>query len=152
MVLDTPIIAAMAALAGSVVGACASVATTFLSQRLQARWSRLAAELDAREELYGRFVEEAGPLFIDAVQQSAIDPAKIMRLYSLIGHIRLTSSDEVLGAAETVGKRLLEAYARPPEDFAKFLTEQLKNKENLDPLLDFTETCRRERVQVLQQV
>jgi len=150
--VNASIISALAALAGSIVGACASVVATFVGQRRQARWSRLAAELDAREELYGRFVEEAGPLFIDAVQQSATDPAKMMRLYSLVGHIRLTSSDEVLRAAETVGKRLLEAYASPPEDFAKFVTQRLKNKENLDPLLDFTEVCRRERAKVLQQV
>src|SRR5271157_4754869 len=108
MAVDTSIIAALAALGGSAVGACASVATTFFGQRLQARWSRLAAELNEQEELYRRFVEEAVPLFIDALQQPAVDTAKIMRFFSILGCIRLTSSDEVLRAAEDVGKRLLE--------------------------------------------
>jgi hypothetical protein len=152
MAFDTSIIVAIAALAGSVVGASASVVATFVGQRLQARWSRLAAELDEQEELYRRLVEEAIPLFIDALQQPAVDPAKIMRLFSVLGCIRLTSSDEVLRAAEGVGKRLLEAYAKPPEDPVKVLEQFFKNPESLDPLLDFTVVCRRERAKVLQQV
>ena len=152
MVVDTSIVVALAALAGSVVGACASVVATFVSQRLQARWSRLAAELNEQEELYRRFVEEAVPLFIDALQQTAVDPAKIMPLFSILGCIRLTSSDEVLRAAEEMGKRLLEAYAKPPEDPVKVLDQLFKNPESLDPLLDFTLTCRREHAKVLQRV
>ncbi len=152
MALDTSIIVATAALAGSAVGACASVATTFFGQKLQARWSRLAAELHEQEELHRRFVEEAVPLFIDALQQSAVDPAKVMRFFSILGCIRLTSSDEVLRAAEKVAKRLLEAYAKPPEDPVKVLEQVFKNPEGLDPLLDFTLTCRREHARVLQRV
>ena len=152
MAVDTSIIVALAALAGSAVGACASVVTTFFGQRLQARWSRLAAELNEQEELYRRFVEEAVPLFIDALQQTAVDPAKIMPLFSILGCIRLTSSNEVLRAAEEVGKRLLEAYAKPPQDPVKVLEEFFKNPESLDPLLDFTVVCRRERAKVLKRI
>jgi len=152
MAVDTSIIVAIAALAGSAVGASASVASTFFGQRLQARWSRLAAELDEQEELHRRFVEEAVPLFIDALQQPAVDPAKIMRLFSILGCIRLTSSDEVLRAADKVAKRLLEAYAKPPEDPVKVLEQLFKIPESLDPLLDFTQTCRRERARVLKRV
>ncbi len=152
MALDTSIIVASAALAGSVVGGCASVMATLFGQRLQARWSRMAAELDEQEELYRKFVEEAVPLFIDALDQTAVDPAKVMPLFSVLGCIRLTSSDEVLRAAEDMGKQLLEAYAEPPKDPVKVLQEFFKNPERLDPLLKFTLTCRRERAKVLQQV
>ncbi len=152
MAIDTPIIVAVAALTGSVVGACSSVAATFVGHRLQARGARLAAELAERQELYGRFVEEAVPLFVDATQQSAIDSAKIMRLYSKVARIRLTSSDPVLRAAEEVGKRLLDFYERPPEDPAEILARVAKGETNLDPLREFTEACRRERAKALQQV
>jgi hypothetical protein len=108
--------------------------------------------LDEQEELYRRFVEEAVPLFIDALQQTAVDPAKIMPLFSILGCIRLTSSDEVLRAAEEMGKRLLESYARPPKDTVKVLEEFFRNPESLDPLRDFTVVCRRERAKVLQRV
>jgi len=152
MAVDTSIIVAIAALAGSVVGACASVATTFVGQRLQARRARLAAELDEHQELYGRFVEEAIPLFIDAIEQPAINPPKLLRLFSIIGRIRLVSSDEVLRAAEHVGKRLLEVYERQPEDPRKVLQQVADTNATLDPLREFTEACRRERAKALQEV
>jgi hypothetical protein len=75
-----------------------------------------------------------------------------MRLYSKVAHIRLTSSDPVLRAAEEVGKRLLEAYDRPPEDPGKVLARLANGEEDLDPLRDFTEACRHERTKALQQV
>ena len=150
MSLDTSIVVAFAALAGSVVGACASVAATFVGQRLQARWSRLGAELDEHEALYGKFVEETVPMFVDSIQRSTIDPAKIMRFYSIVARIRLISSDEVLRTAEEVGKRLLEAYERPPEDIAQVLARYAQGEENLDPLREFTQACRRERARALR--
>jgi hypothetical protein len=116
------------------------------------RGARLAAELEEHQELYGKFVEEAVPLFVDAIQKSAIEPAKIMWLYSKVARIRLTSSDQVLHAAEEVGKRLLEFYERPPEDPAVILARVAKGEESLDPLRDFTEACRRERAMALQHV
>jgi len=152
MAVDTPIIVALAALTGSVVGACSSVVATFIGQRLQTRAARLAAELKENEELYGKFVEEAVPLFLDAIQQSTVEAAKIMRLYSKVARIRLTSSDQVLHAAEQVGKRLLEFYERAPEDPAAVLARVARGEENLDPLRDFTEACRVERAKALQQI
>jgi hypothetical protein len=152
MSVDTPIIVALAALAGSVVGACSSVVATFIGQRLQTRAARLAAELEEHEELYGKFVEEAVPLFVDAIQQSTVEAAKIMLLYSKVARIRLTSSDQVLRAAEEVGKRLLEFYERAPEDPAAVLARVARGEENLDPLRDFTEACRVEHAKALRQV
>ena len=152
MPVDTPIIVALAALTGSVVGACSSIVATFIGQRLQARAARLTAELKEHEELYGKFVEEAVPLFVDAIQRSGIEAAKIMLLYSKVARIRLTSSDQVLRAAEEVGKRLLDFYERAPEDPAEVLARVARGEENLDPLRDFTEACRLERAKALQQV
>ena len=74
MAVEGPVIVALAALGGSLVGACASIAATFMGQRLQARWARLRAEMEEREKLYGIFVEEAVHLFVDSIQRSAIDP------------------------------------------------------------------------------
>ncbi len=152
MTVSESVIVAFAALAGSLVGACASVAATLIGQRLQARWARLGTELEEREKLYGIFVEEAALLFVDAIKQSEVDLAKIMRLYSKVAHIRLTSSDPVLHAAEEVGRRLLETYGRPPEDPSGVLARLANGEEDLDPLRDFTEACRQERAKALQQV
>ena len=152
MTVSGPVFAAFAALAGSLVGACASIAGTFLGQRLQARWARLRAELEEQEKLYGIFVEEAVHLFVDSIQRSAVDTAKVMRLYAKMAHIRLTASDRVLRAAEEVGKLLLEAYERPPEDPAEVLARYANGEGNLDPLQEFTEACRQERAEALQRL
>ena len=152
MTVDGPAMAALAALAGSLVGGFSSVAATFLGQRLQARWTQLGSELEEREKLYGMFVEEAVHLFVDAIQRSTIDPAKIMRLYSKVARIRLTSTDQVLHAAEEVGRRLVEAYERPPDDPAAVLVRYANGEDKLDPLREFTEACRLERARALQQV
>ena len=150
--VDTTVVAALSALAGSLLGACASVATTFVGQRLQARGARLTADLEEHEKLYGTFVEEAVPLFVDATQRQTIDAAKLMRLYSFVARIRLIASDEVLRAAEEVGKRLVEAYERPPEDPAEVLSRYAKGEHVLDPFGEFTQACRRERARAVQQV
>jgi hypothetical protein len=151
MTIDEPLLVAFAALAGSLVGACSSVAATFISQRLQARGNQLRAELEERERLYGTFVEEAVHLFTDSIQRSEIQPAKIMRLYSKVARIRLISTDRVLHAAEDVGKRLLEVYEWPAENPAEVVARYAKGEGNLDPLRDFTEACRLERAKAIQQ-
>ena len=152
MALHEPVIVAVAALAGSLVGACSSVAATFIGQRLQARWAQVRTELEERERLYGIFVEESVHLFADSIQRSALEPAKIMRLYSKVARIRLASTDQVLHAAEEVGKRLLEAYERPPENPAEVLARYANGEGGFDPLREFTEACRLERAKALQQV
>jgi hypothetical protein len=152
MSMDTSVAAALAALGGSLLGACASVTATFIGQRLQARGARVVADLEEHENLYGKFVEEAVPLFVDAIQRQTIDVPKLMRLYSFVARIRLIASDEVLRAAEKVGKRLVEAYERSPRDPAEVLARFAKGEQVLDPLGEFTQACRLERARALQQV
>jgi hypothetical protein len=149
--LDLTIVPALAALAGSLLGACSSVAATFVGQRLQARAARLVSELREREQLYGKFVEEAVPLFVDAIERPAIDPGRLMHLYSIVARIRLTASAEILCAAEEVGRLLLEAYERPSEDPAGVLARFAKGEVSLDPLRGFTQACRLERAKAVEQ-
>ena len=75
-----------------------------------------------------------------------------MRLYSKVARIRLMSTDQVLNAAEEVGKRLFEAYERPPDNPAEVLARYANGEDNLDPLREFTEACRLERAKALQQM
>jgi len=149
MVLDGTVLVALAALTGSLIGGCSSVAAAFVGQRIQERWRRLGAELEVREKLYGTFVEEAVPFFVDALQQSSTNPAKLMQLYSRVAHIRLTAGDQVLRAAEAVAKRLLEAYEQPPENPTTVIARYANGETKLDPLLEFTEACRQERAQLV---
>jgi hypothetical protein len=149
MTMDGPAIVAVAALAGSLIGGCSSVAAAFIGQRVQARWRRLGAELEERERLYGLFIEEAVRLFIDSIQQSHNDPVKIMRLYSKVARIRLTSSNQVLQAAEKIAKKVLESYEQPPDNPVNVLARFANGQDSLDPLREFAEACREERARLV---
>ena len=70
MPLDPSVIAATSGLVGSIVGALASLGTTFMTQRLQARRERVSLDLAKREELYGEFIEQVTPLFVDSVEST----------------------------------------------------------------------------------
>lgn len=60
--MGSTIIAAVAAVLGSVVGAAATIGTTWITQRTQNARSKIEAKLRAREALYGEFITEASRL------------------------------------------------------------------------------------------
>jgi hypothetical protein len=151
MPLDPAVIAATSGVVGSMVGALSSLGTTFMTQRLQARRERVSLELAKREELYGEFIKEATPLFADSVEKTEFDSARIFDLYSILGRIRLSSSDEVLREAEGVIANLLKWYSYPVMG-VRVLMEQAARHEVSDPIELFTQACRRERGELLRQL
>ena len=60
--MDTAVISAFSALAGSLFGGSASIATTWLTQHGTDRRKRLTSELSRRESLYGNFINECSKL------------------------------------------------------------------------------------------
>jgi hypothetical protein len=64
----------------------------------------------------------------------------LVALYALIGRMKILSSDEVIEAAEKVGRLILETYLSPNRTFVD-LPDLLHE---VDPLRDFSEACRRE--------
>ena len=74
---------------------------------------------------------------------------KLVNLYGIIGRIRLVSSKEVLGEAETCCRRIIELYARP-----NISVEQIAGNfdlEDLDPLKPFSATCRAELTKIAER-
>ncbi len=102
---------------GSVVGGLASFATTFFTQRNQAHRDFLSRDAANREELYSQFIKEAANLYVDSLDKILENPASLIGIYSLIGRIRLVSSDKVLVAAEKVAESIVDSYTRPPIKF-----------------------------------
>jgi hypothetical protein len=77
--MEAGYISALAALAGSAIGALASFATTWLVQHSQTRASQRAQDRARCEALYGEFIREASRLFGDAFEHaldSAEEPAQ----------------------------------------------------------------------------
>jgi len=111
----------------------------------------MSVELARREELYGEYIEQVTPLFADSVEHTEFDPAKIFGLYSILGRIRLSSSDEVLREAEEVIANLLKWYSNPVLE-VRVLMEQAARHEVSDPIEVFTQACRRERGELLRHL
>jgi hypothetical protein len=140
--MDSTIIPAIAAACGSLVGAAATIVTTWLTQRTQTVRAEREAKLRGREALYGEFITEASSLTVDAASHSLEKPETFVKLYGLLGRIRLVAADPVLAAAEACCRQIGDLYARP-----NMTVEQLRvafERDRLDPILDFSVVCRKE--------
>jgi hypothetical protein len=143
-------ITALAAIAGSVVGGLASFATTYFTQRNQAHRELLSRAVAHREELYSQFIKEATNLYVYSLDRTLEKPASLISMFSLIGRIRLVSSDKVLAAAEKVAESIVDSYNRPPRTFEDLYNEVREG--HVDPLKEFTAMCREERKVMLKHV
>ena len=137
--MDNAYISAIAALAGSAIGALASFATTWLTQHAQERAQRFAQAMARREHLFGEFIEEASRLFTDALTHEFDDPSKFVRLYALVGKLRLFASASVISKAEEVMGRIVETYKLPNMDLRN---PEDRQEHDVDLLRAFSESCR----------
>lgn len=127
---------------GSLVGAAASIGTTWITQRTQRIRANTEWKLRERETLYGEFITEASRLAVDAMVHSLEGPEQFVTLYGILGRIRLMSGEHVLGKAEDCCRRIVDLYSRPnmtPEQIRAALETN-----ELDPLKDFSAACRTE--------
>ena len=98
--MDSTFITAVAAAGGSLVGAAVTSVTTWITQRTQRVQAEREEKLRNREALYGEFITEASRLAVEALGHSLERPETFVKLYGIIGHIRLVATDAVLAAAE----------------------------------------------------
>ncbi len=141
--MDTAIISAVSALAGSSIGAMASFGTTWLVQSNQLRYQQRAAEVTKREALYAEFISEAAKRLTDAMSHEAETPDVLVLLAASIGQMRLFSSKEVIEAAEQIAHLIVDTYVAPNRSM-KQLHESVMDRSRLDPLAHFGEACREE--------
>ena len=143
--LDPALLTATAAALGSLVGASASIATTWITNRTQSRQAHAEWRQREREQLFKEFIAEGSRLAIDALTHSMERPDAIMKLYGVLGCIRLLSGQEVVNEGEACCRRIVEMYGQP-----NLTTDQLRlaveanRVEELDPLKAFSKACRNE--------
>jgi hypothetical protein len=140
--MDAAYISAFAALAGSAIGGLTSFATSWTTQHAQARAQRLAAERDTRAALFGRFLDEAAKLYSDALQSRRDDITGLIGIYALTNRIRLLSSPQVVEAADSVCRIIVDGYLAPNITMEEMRTNWIDR--HIDPLRDFSEACRQE--------
>ena len=140
--MDAAYISALAALAGTAIGGLTSFATSWTTQQAQARAQRLAAERDSRAALFGRFLDEAAKLYAEALQNRRDDITGMIGIYALTNRIRLTSSPQVVEAADTVCRIIVDTYLAPNMTLEEMRANWIDR--HVDPLRDFSEACRQE--------
>ena len=146
--MDSSIIAAFSAILGTTVGGLTTFLTTFINQRYAVRRDILAKDVANREQLYSEFLKEVGNLYFDSINRTLDDASQqtsLIAMYSLVGRIRMISSEAVLKAAEKVAEDIVESYKRPPTTFQEF--QRLWGAS--DPWHEFTNACRAERESML---
>jgi hypothetical protein len=92
-----------------------------------------------RERLYGEFIEEASRLFTDALTNQFDDPSKFVRLYALVGKLRLCTSSNVITKAEEVMQHIVKIYHLTNRDFSN---PEERQRDDVDVLRAFSEACR----------
>ncbi len=140
--MDSTIITAGAAVCGSLVGAAATIVTNWITQRTQRARAQQEEKVRGREALYGEFITEASRLAVEALSHSLEQPDTFVKLYGIIGRIRLVASVPVLAAAEACIRQIIDLYAKP-----NLTVEEIRlafERDRLDPLTDFSVACRKE--------
>ena len=142
MTLDSTLATASALAFGSLIGAAATVATTWITQRNQALRSHLEWNLREREALYGEFIKEASRLAVDALHHSLDEPEKLVALYGVLGRIRLLAGEHVLQQAELCVQQIVDLYSK-----ANLTLQQIHeaiDAHQFDPVKNFSSACRQE--------
>ena len=143
--MTSTVVTAIAAALGSLLGAAASIATTWITQRTQTIRAHSEWKLRERESLYKEFITEASRLAVDALAHSLEQPDQLMALYGILSCIRLMSGEEVVRQGEACCRRIIELYGRP-----NLTTDQIRavaeshELNDIDPLKEFSSVCRNE--------
>ena len=138
--MDALHIPAIAAFWGSATGSIATLVTAWLARRRQDRLRRTERAVSQREKLYRQFIEEASRLYADALVNEQAEPSQLVGMYALIGRMKIISCDDVVQAAEKVGRLILGTYLSPNRTLAE-LPDLI---DEVDPLRAFSDACRRE--------
>jgi hypothetical protein len=144
--MDTPMITALAAASGSVVGAVVSGFIAWNTNRMQTVRELTQERLRERRSLYGEFITEASRLTVDAVSHTLETAEKLVNLYGILGRIRLVSSKNVLVEAEKCCRQIVDLYESP-----NLTVEQLRasmDSDDFDPLKAFSSACRAELLKI----
>jgi hypothetical protein len=140
--MDQAITSAIPALAGTIIGAVTSFATTWFITTSQTAAARLAAERNKREVLYGRYMEQLAALYADALQRETVNYEKFSTAYALRGQILLFASRPVFEAADHALRFIIDVTLGPRRSDDEM--RKMMDEERHDVVGAFADACRRE--------
>ena len=143
MHIEPPLLSALAALIGALMGGGASLVAAIYTQRYQNRLQRIARETTKRETVYADFIMNASKLLLKAQIRNEITlGGDEQQLVGLTDRMRLFAPPSVIAEAEAVIRALIEVSLKPgvaPRDLA---VAALSGNPVPDPLLSFSLACR----------
>ena len=145
MSIDPALLSPVSALLGALVGAGASLLGAIYTQRSRDRLQRVASEIAKRETVYADFVMSASNLLLNAYTHDEILlGGDEQRLIGLINRMRLFAPPDVVRAAETVLKAIVEIFLKPSVELRQLAKEALSKSLDPDPLMAFSSICRKD--------
>ncbi|WNL46466.1 hypothetical protein RKE25_02185 [Dyella sp. BiH032] len=138
--MDASYISAFAGLTGAAIGGLTSFATSWLTQQYQLTDKNRQAEWSKREQLFSAFIVEASKRYGDALSHEKDDVGDLVRLYALVGRIRLVASREVVTEAEKAMNLVIQAYLAPNRSLHEL--KELVDQGGVQFLMAFGEACR----------
>jgi hypothetical protein len=139
--VDSAYISALAALAGSSIGAFATFATTWLNQSYQNRIQRHLNERSRRENLFGDFINEAAIAYTDSMVNNLETSSNLVNLYAIKSRLSLFSNNEILSEADKVLQIIMDRYFQKNDTYSEI---DPNTTGQFDLLRDFTRLCRKE--------
>jgi len=140
--MDSSLISTASGLIGAIIGGLTSFMTSWVTQNVQARNQRLAAETARRQDLYGAFMDELAALYASALRAEAINYDDLVKVFALRGRITLMASAPVIAAAEGAVKFVVDLYLGPPRDALE--VRAMMDQSSADAIGAFAKTCREE--------
>ena len=140
--MDAASISALAALGGATIGGLASFGSSWLTQRTQLRFAHHEAIRAKREALYAEFIDEASRLYGDALGHQKDEVADLVKIYALIGRIRLVAARPVVTAAERTLDKISQTYLAPNRSLHEVMDQV--HRGGFDFFSEFGEACRQD--------
>jgi hypothetical protein len=140
--MEQAYISTIAALAGTIIGGLTSFLTAWVTQSLQVRNNRLAADLARRQDLYGAFMDELAMLYSRALRAETMDYGELVKVFALSGRIKLMGTAPVIASAERAMKFVVDLYLGPPRTPQQM--REMMDNQSADAIGDFAGVCREE--------
>jgi hypothetical protein len=140
--MDAACISALSALGGATIGGLASFGSSWLTERTQLRFAHHEVIKAKREALYAEFIDEASRLYGDALGHQKDEVADLVKIYALIGRIRLVSSRPVVTAAERTLDTISQTYLAPNRTLHEVMEDF--HRGGSDFFAEFGEACRQD--------
>ena len=153
MQIDPPIISAVSALIGALIGGSTSLVAAIYTQRYQDRLQRVTRELTKRESVYADFIMSASKWLLNAyVQDEVTLDGDKQHLIGLTNRMRLFAPPNVMDEADRVIRELIKISLEPSVELRKLATAELSKNRHADPLLPFSLACRADLDKVYRTV